>query len=82
MSAPVGSVAKATYSYTGSATTIYLYSAASGINIYGIKVDYSGEVTGFENIENQSAAHKVLRNGQVVILREGKTYSILGTRID
>ena len=43
---------------------------------------YSGEVTGFENIENQSAAHKVLRNGQVVILREGKTYSILGTRID
>ena len=26
---------------------------------------YSGTVTGFENIENQSAAHKVLRNGQV-----------------
>lgn len=43
---------------------------------------YAGTVTGFENIENQSAAHKVLRNGQVVILREGKTYSILGTRID
>ena len=43
---------------------------------------YSGTVTGFENIENQSAAHKVLRNGQVVILREGKTNSILGTRID
>lgn len=43
---------------------------------------YSGEFTGFENIENQSAAHKVLRNGQVVLLREGKTYSILGTRID
>ena len=82
MSAPVGSVAKATYSYTGSATTIYLYSAASGINIYGIKVDYSGEATGFEDIENQSAAHKVLRNGQVVILREGKTYSILGARVD
>ena len=43
---------------------------------------YSVEVIGFENIENQSAAHKVLRNGQVVLLREGKTYSILGTRID
>ena len=38
--------------------------------------------TGFETIENQSAAHKVLRNGQVVILREGKTYSILGARVD
>lgn len=38
--------------------------------------------SGFETIENQSAARKVLRNGQVVILREGKTYSILGARID
>lgn len=38
--------------------------------------------TGVETIENQSAARKVLRNGQVVILREGKTYSILGARID
>lgn len=38
--------------------------------------------TGFEMIENQSAALKVLRHGQVVIVREGKTYSILGARVD
>jgi len=38
--------------------------------------------TGMEHIEKQSAARKVLRNGQVVILREGRTYSILGARID
>lgn len=81
MSAPVGSVNTQTYSYTGNATTIYLYSAASGVNIYGIKLAYPSP-TGLEHIEKQSAAHKVLRNGQVVILREGRTYSILGARID
>lgn len=82
MSAPAGSVNTGTYSYTGNATRIYLYSANSGINIYGIKLAYPSAPTGIDRIENQSAAHKVLRNGQVVILREGKTYSILGARID
>ena len=38
--------------------------------------------TGMETIENQSAALKVLRQGQVVIIRDGKSYNILGTRID
>ena len=76
------SLAAKTYSYTGSATRIYLYSANSGINIYGIKLAYPSDPTSMEHIEKQSAAHKVLRNGQVVILREGRTYSILGARID
>ena len=31
-----------TYSYSGSAGSIYLYSAGSGINIYKIQVDFSG----------------------------------------
>jgi pectate lyase len=76
------SLAAKTYSYTGSATRIYLYSANSGINIYGIKLAYPSDPTGIDRIENQSAAHKVLRNGQVMIFRDGKTYSILGARID
>ena len=78
MSAPVGSVAKQTYTYTGDATTIYLYSASSGINIYGIKLAYPEDPMGFERIESQSAARKVLRHGQVLILRDGKTYNLLG----
>ena len=81
MSAPVGSINTQTYAYTGDATTIYLYSAASGINIYGIQLAYADPM-GIERIENQSAAHKVLRNGQVVIFREGKTYTTLGARVD
>lgn len=37
--------------------------------------------TDIENVQNESVAHKVLRNGQVLILREGKTYTILGARV-
>ena len=37
--------------------------------------------TAIEPIESKSAAHKVLRNGQVVILRDGKSYTILGARV-
>lgn len=37
--------------------------------------------TGFEQTVNESAAHKVLRNGQVLILREGKSYDLLGNSV-
>ena len=72
--------AKQTYNYTGGATTIYMGSANSGINFYGISVQYPTP-TDIENVQNESVAHKVLRNGQVLILREGKTYTILGAPI-
>ena len=81
MSAPAGSVGAQTYNYTGDATTIYLYSAASGINIYGIRLNDSSppsETEALHTIQTPSAAHKVLRHGQVLILREGKTYNLLG----
>ena len=42
----------------------------------------TGSITGIDTLQEESAAHKVLRNGQVVILREGKTYNVIGTRID
>lgn len=81
MSAPAGSVSAQTYNYTGDATTIYLYSAASGINIYGIRLNDSStpsDTEALHTIQKPSAAHKVLRHGQVLILREGKTYNLLG----
>ncbi|MBQ5378997.1 MAG: InlB B-repeat-containing protein [Paludibacteraceae bacterium] len=37
--------------------------------------------TGFEQPANESAAQKVLRNGQVLILREGKSYDLLGNPV-
>ena len=74
-------ITKITYAYTGEATNLYLYSKKSGINIYGIKLTYPSTPTDIENVQNESVAHKVLRNGQVLILREGKTYTILGAPI-
>ena len=74
-------ITKITYAYTGEATNLYLYSKKSGINIYGIKLTYPSTPTDMENVQNESVAHKVLRNGQVLILREGKTYTVLGAPI-
>lgn len=77
MSAPAGSVNTETYQYTGGATRLYLYSASSGINLYGIKVTYSTP-TDIDQVETKNVARKVLRSGQVVISRDGKTYNLLG----
>lgn len=82
MSAPAGSINQATYEYEGAATQLYLYSANSGINIYGIQLSYPSTPTDIDHIQKPSAAHKVLRNGQVVVVRESNTYNLLGTRID
>ena len=73
--------AKQTYNYTGGATTIYMGSANSGINFYGISVQYPTP-TDIDNVQNESAARKVLRHGQVLILREDATYDLFGRRID
>lgn len=40
---------KSTYHYTGSSTTIYLYSPSSGVNLYAIQVRSGGEPTEPEN---------------------------------
>lgn len=73
--------AKRTYDYTGDATTIYMGSANSGINIYAINVNYSETPSALEPVENKRAARKVLRDGQVFIVRDDKVYNLLGTRV-
>ncbi len=72
---------KKTYHYTGDATTIYLYSANSGINLYGIRLVYPGSQTAVTPVFEETPAQKVLHDGQVLIQREGKTYNLLGTRV-
>lgn len=71
------------YEYNGPATRIFLYSAGGGINFYGIRLTY--EPTPSESIitvDTKNAAHKVLRQGNVYIVRDGKTYNVLGTRVE
>lgn len=49
--------AKATFNYTGSATTIYLGSASGGINIYAINVIYSGSGGGEQPVETVTLSY-------------------------
>ena len=81
MSAPAGSVNKETYTYTGGANTIYLYSANSGINIYGVNVTFPenpSTAISETSVDARPATTKLLRNGEILILRDGKTYNIVG----
>lgn len=72
---------KISYKYKGDAETLVLGSDNSGINFYAINVAYESG-TGVESITDTTPQSiKLLNNGQVVIIRDGKTYTILGTRI-
>ena len=72
------SLSKKTHTYTGEATTLYLYSANSGINIYGIKLIYPEDTTDIEAVSSDSKAYKIIREGRLLILRDNKTYNVLG----
>lgn len=73
-------ISKATVQYTGSATTICVYSSSSGINLYGIRVTYKNT----EDIENtvvRTETQKILRYGQIYILRGEKVYTLQGQEV-
>ena len=54
-------------------------SASTGTHIQGICFQLEESIpTATLQLQNQSAARKVLRHGQVLILRDGKTYNLLG----
>jgi len=60
-------------------------SASTGTRIGQVCFELSDNTTPTEAVEpkqNECAAHKVLRMNQVVIVREGKFYNLLGTPID
>ena len=72
------SVSKQSYSYTGGATKLYLYSSNKGINLFCIHVVYSGSASGTDTPQTKNAAQKVLRDGQLLIIRDDRTYTVLG----
>ena len=67
--------------YTGPATTVFLSSANSGINICAINLVHGQSHEGIENVESNEETTKVLLDGQVYILRNGKRYTILGAEV-
>ena len=76
-------ISKGTVHYVGEATTIYLYSPSSGVNIYAIRVTYGGNQEGIDDlyVQPQENTYKILRDGQIYILRGDKTYTLQGQEV-
>lgn len=58
--------------------------AASETSFFGlrnIKITVPGEETAIDNVASEVQATKVIRNGQVLIVRDGKTYNALGAEM-
>ena len=48
-------------------------------NIFGVRIDKLAEKTAVENVNATVKATKVVRNGQVLIIKNGVEYNVLGT---
>ena len=76
-------LSKVSYNYTGGATTIYMGSAKSGINLYAINVKYD-TATGVEETQSETQrlnSKKVLQDGQILIIRGNRVYDIYGNLV-
>ena len=67
----------------GNTATIYLYASDNGYGVYKFIVDpdYVGPETGVENVEVELGARKMIENGQVIILKNGVKYNVLGAEV-
>ncbi len=76
-------ISKGTVYYIGNTTTIYLYSPSSGVNIYAIRVTYNDDSVTTENtyLVQKERTQKILHNGQILILRGDKVYTITGQEV-
>ncbi|MGN0226575.1 MAG: InlB B-repeat-containing protein [Paludibacteraceae bacterium] len=76
-------LSKVSYNYSGGATTIYMGSAKSGINLYAINVKYD-TATGVEETQSETQrlnSKKVLQDGQILIIRGNRVYDIYGNLV-
>lgn len=71
------SISKQTYTYSGGATTIRLYPADGGINVYGIRLTYS-PTTGMTSSVDSGRGVIRLVDGKIVVERNGKVYDLTG----
>lgn len=62
-------------------TNPYVFNAVENVTIQAIFRSKSSSLHDVE-IEENISAQKVLRNGQILILRDGKTYTIMGQKIN
>ena len=61
----------------------YPYLEVNAVNSYGVEVHivYDGTTTGVTDVKKPTNIRKVLRDGQLLISRDGKTYNVIGTQV-
>lgn len=61
-----------------------LYLEVNGLNSYNqtIHITYDASKTsGVENVTTETSAKKVVKNGQLLIMRDGETFNVLGAQV-
>lgn len=70
------------YTPEAEGTAVYTYTFRSGAQSATLTVNYVYDPkTPVEQAHEAVCARKVVRNGQVVVLRDGKAYNMLGTKL-
>ena len=59
------------------------YLEVNAVNSYGVEVHivYDGTTTGVTDVKKPTNIRKVLRDGQLVIIRDGKTFNVVGAEL-
>jgi hypothetical protein len=70
--------------WTGDAASVVFTAASNQVRASQIvvKIDKSSVTTDIDHMNTPSTTSKILRNGQIYILREGKTYSLMGIEVE
>ncbi len=70
----------ATVAEDGNSIEIYVFVAENGYGVYTLNIEQPG--TALENVEaNTANVQKVVRDGQVIIIRDNVEYNVLGTQV-
>lgn len=67
--------------WTGRAKEISFTASTNQVRATEIVVTVAGITTGVENVENATTTYKILRDGQILIISNDKTYSVDGLKI-
>jgi hypothetical protein len=67
--------------WTGRAQQITFTASSNQVRATEIVVTVAGITTGVENVENATTTYKILRDGQILIISNDKTYSVDGLKI-
>lgn len=69
------------YIVSNSNERLMIYALPKPLNAYTTRVPYFMADTAIEELEQQSSTEKIIRDGQVLIIKNGRTYNLLGQQV-